>query len=83
MFLRLTAYVAKVFAMANTLVAVSNDVICDAIKFLILRAQQPNGMFIEVGRVSHGEMIVRALIASTFLHFNVKREDNYKLLTVM
>lgn len=82
MFLRLTAYVAKVFAMARSLVAVSKDVICDAIRFLILRAQQPNGVFIEVGKVYHGEMMVRALTASKFLHFNVKAEDDYKLLTV-
>ncbi|KAM7010010.1 complement C3-like [Tautogolabrus adspersus] len=53
----LTAYVAKVFAMANNLAAVENYVICDAIKFLILNAQQPDGVFREVGRVSHGEMI--------------------------
>uniref|UniRef100_A0A8D3D1A4 Complement C3-like n=1 Tax=Scophthalmus maximus TaxID=52904 RepID=A0A8D3D1A4_SCOMX len=60
----LTAYVAKVFTMANTLVAVQSEVICDAVKFLILNAQQPDGVFREVGRVSHGEMIVRALISS-------------------
>nr|XP_046263023.1 complement C3-like [Scatophagus argus] len=53
----LTAYVAKVFAMANNLVAVQSNIICDAVKFLILNAQQPDGMFREVGRVSHGEMI--------------------------
>uniref|UniRef100_A0A3Q1IJ17 Complement component c3a, duplicate 5 n=1 Tax=Anabas testudineus TaxID=64144 RepID=A0A3Q1IJ17_ANATE len=53
----LTAYVAKVFAMANSLVAVQNEVICGAVKFLILNAQQPDGMFKEVGTVSHGEMI--------------------------
>ncbi|XP_061844093.2 complement C3-like [Nerophis lumbriciformis] len=53
----LTAYVAKVFSMANQLVAVQRDVICDAVKFLILKAQQPDGMFREVGTVSHGEMI--------------------------
>lgn len=57
-FCRLTAYVAKVFAMANNLVAVPNDMICGAVKFLILNAQQPDGMFKEVGAVSHGEMIV-------------------------
>lgn len=55
---RLTAYVAKVFAMANNLVAVPNNMICEAVKFLILHAQQPDGMFREVGAVSHGEMIV-------------------------
>ncbi|XP_070776593.1 complement C3-like [Enoplosus armatus] len=53
----LTAYVAKVFAMANDLVAVESNIICDAVKFLTLSTQQPNGMFREVGRVSHGAMI--------------------------
>ncbi|KAJ4921748.1 hypothetical protein JOQ06_016458 [Pogonophryne albipinna] len=53
----LTAYVAKVFAMANNLVAVQSPHVCEAIKFLILNAQQPDGLFREVGRVIHGEMI--------------------------
>ncbi|KAM9363627.1 complement C3-like [Symphorus nematophorus] len=53
----LTAYVAKVFAMASSLVAVQNSVICDAIKFLIIHTQQPDGIFREVGKVYHGEMI--------------------------
>ncbi|KAF7652290.1 hypothetical protein LDENG_00098660, partial [Lucifuga dentata] len=53
----LTAYVAKVFAMANNLVAVPNNMVCDAIKFLILHAQRPDGVFNEVGKVSHGEMM--------------------------
>ncbi|XP_062243569.1 complement C3-like [Platichthys flesus] len=53
----LTAYVTKVFAMANSLVAVQSYVICDAVKFLILNAQQPDGVFREVGRVIHGEML--------------------------
>ncbi|XP_051240232.1 complement C3-like [Dicentrarchus labrax] len=53
----LTAYVAKVFAMAKDLVIVPNHVICDAVKFLILNAQQPDGMFREVGNVLHGEMM--------------------------
>uniref|UniRef100_A0A3P8R0D2 Complement component c3a, duplicate 5 n=1 Tax=Astatotilapia calliptera TaxID=8154 RepID=A0A3P8R0D2_ASTCA len=47
----LTAYVAKVFAMAYYLIRVDKDVICDAIKFLILNTQQPDGMFKEVGYV--------------------------------
>nr|XP_046263044.1 complement C3-like isoform X2 [Scatophagus argus] len=47
----LTAYVAKVFAMSSSLVAVESNVICGAIKFLILNAQRPDGMFREVGRV--------------------------------
>ncbi|XP_044045871.1 complement C3-like isoform X1 [Siniperca chuatsi] len=57
----LTAYVAKVFAMANNLVAVQSNDICDAVKFLILNAQQPDGSFREVGRVAHGEMIGNVL----------------------
>lgn len=48
--------------MANNLVAVQNEVICDAVTFLILSAQQPNGMFGELGVVAYREMIVRALI---------------------
>ncbi|XP_060949245.1 complement C3-like isoform X2 [Limanda limanda] len=53
----LTAYVTKVFAMASSLVVVESKVICDAVKFLILNAQQPDGVFREVGPVIHGEMI--------------------------
>uniref|UniRef100_A0A672IJN8 Complement C3-like n=1 Tax=Salarias fasciatus TaxID=181472 RepID=A0A672IJN8_SALFA len=52
----LTAYVAKVFAMAHGLVAVQEKYICDAIKYLILNAQQPDGMFRELGAVFQGEM---------------------------
>ena len=60
--LRLTAYVTKVFAMANSLVAVQSNVICDAVRFLILNAQQPDGVFREVGRVYSGGMLVRTQI---------------------
>ncbi|XP_035993186.1 complement C3 [Fundulus heteroclitus] len=52
----LTAYVAKVFALANNLIAVKSDHICGAVKYLILNAQQPDGMFKEVGKVHHREM---------------------------
>lgn len=55
---RLTAYVVKVFAMANNLVRLDKNVICNAVKVLILKAKQPDGMFKEVGSVSHGEMQV-------------------------
>lgn len=58
-FFRLTAYVAKVFAMANSLVAVPDNMICDAVKYLILFTQQPDGRFKELGNMIHGEMIVR------------------------
>uniref|UniRef100_A0A8C9X3V0 NTR domain-containing protein n=1 Tax=Sander lucioperca TaxID=283035 RepID=A0A8C9X3V0_SANLU len=53
----LTAYVAKVFAMANHLVAVQRQHICEAIRIMILNAQQHNGLFREIGTVIHGEMI--------------------------
>uniref|UniRef100_A0A3Q3IVX9 Anaphylatoxin-like domain-containing protein n=2 Tax=Monopterus albus TaxID=43700 RepID=A0A3Q3IVX9_MONAL len=52
----LTAYVVKLFAMAHSLVAVQNEVICDAVKFLILKAQHPDGLFREIGTVAHGVM---------------------------
>lgn len=55
---RLTAYVAKVFAMAYELVAVDTKVICKAVRFLTT-AQQPDGMFRDIGTIIHGEMIVR------------------------
>ncbi|KAM3623772.1 uncharacterized protein V6R79_015383 [Siganus canaliculatus] len=45
----LTAYAAKVFAMANDLVAIQRSVICDAVKFLILKTQNPDGSFSEIG----------------------------------
>uniref|UniRef100_A0A7N8X2Q3 Complement C3-like n=1 Tax=Mastacembelus armatus TaxID=205130 RepID=A0A7N8X2Q3_9TELE len=48
----LTAYVAKVFAMAENLVGIKHSVICGAVQFLIREAQQSNGMFREVGYVS-------------------------------
>ncbi|KAF3837475.1 hypothetical protein F7725_004939 [Dissostichus mawsoni] len=53
----LTAYVAKVFAMANNLVAVHRPYICEAIKFLILNAQQPDGLFRELHAVIMGHMM--------------------------
>ncbi|XP_053199940.1 complement C3-like [Scomber japonicus] len=52
----LTAYVAKVFAIAQSLVDIETNEICGAVKFLILHAQLPDGMFREVGRVSQGQM---------------------------
>uniref|UniRef100_A0A3B3Y8A1 NTR domain-containing protein n=1 Tax=Poecilia mexicana TaxID=48701 RepID=A0A3B3Y8A1_9TELE len=52
----LTAYVVKVFSLAHRLVSVQSKVNCDAVNFLIHNAQQPDGMFREVGRMSHEEM---------------------------
>ncbi|XP_041838071.1 complement C3-like [Melanotaenia boesemani] len=53
----LTSYVTKVFAMAYELIAIDKNVICSAVKFLILKTQQPDGIFKEVGEVYHKEMI--------------------------
>ncbi|KAL3996130.1 RNA-binding protein 5/10 [Sarotherodon galilaeus] len=52
----LTAYVAKVFAMAHHLVEIQDHVICDAVKFLILKGQQPDGVFKEFTALIHREM---------------------------
>uniref|UniRef100_A0A8C3JYF4 Complement C3 n=1 Tax=Calidris pygmaea TaxID=425635 RepID=A0A8C3JYF4_9CHAR len=53
----LTAYVAKVFAMAIKLVDIEPEVICGAIKWLILEKQKPDGIFQEDGPVIHKEML--------------------------
>uniref|UniRef100_A0A668VQN4 Complement component c3a, duplicate 5 n=1 Tax=Oreochromis aureus TaxID=47969 RepID=A0A668VQN4_OREAU len=52
----LTAYVAKVFVMTHHLVEIQNHVICEAVKFLILTRQQPDGVFKEFAPVIHQEM---------------------------
>uniref|UniRef100_A0A8C7X9G7 Anaphylatoxin-like domain-containing protein n=1 Tax=Oryzias sinensis TaxID=183150 RepID=A0A8C7X9G7_9TELE len=52
----LTAYVVKVFSIANNLVAIKKEHVCDAVKFLILRSQQPDGLFTEIGKVYAGYM---------------------------
>ncbi|XP_053574213.1 A.superbus venom factor 1 [Bombina bombina] len=52
----LTAYVAKVFAMAQSLVDIDSAVLCGAIKWLILKKQKPDGIFKEDAPVVHKEM---------------------------
>uniref|UniRef100_A0A8C1Q4C6 Uncharacterized protein n=1 Tax=Cyprinus carpio TaxID=7962 RepID=A0A8C1Q4C6_CYPCA len=47
----LTAYVAKVFAMANNLVPIEEHVICSALKWLVLNKQLPDGSFKEESAV--------------------------------
>ncbi|CAJ1053161.1 Hypothetical predicted protein [Xyrichtys novacula] len=42
---RLTAHVIKVLTMAHNLVPVSVNIICDAVTFLIIQAQRPDGSF--------------------------------------
>ncbi|XP_036610168.1 complement C3 [Trichosurus vulpecula] len=53
----LTAYVVKVFSMATNLIAIDAQVLCGAVKWLILEKQRPDGMFQEDGPVIHQEMI--------------------------
>ncbi|KAI7810695.1 putative complement C3-like [Triplophysa rosa] len=43
----LTAYVAKIFAMASNLVSVEEDVLCSALRWLVLNKQLPDGSFKE------------------------------------
>lgn len=50
---------AKVFAMAIKLADINPEVICGAVKWLILEKQKPDGMFQEDGPVIHKEMVVR------------------------
>uniref|UniRef100_A0A674EFI3 Complement C3-like n=1 Tax=Salmo trutta TaxID=8032 RepID=A0A674EFI3_SALTR len=47
----LTAYVAKVFAMANPFIVISEDVLCSAVKWLVMERQRPNGIFEESGKI--------------------------------
>ncbi|KAI5089746.1 complement component c3a precursor [Silurus meridionalis] len=53
----LTAYVAKVFAMASDLIHIEENVICSAIKWLTLNVQMPDGTFIEKAPVVQSEMV--------------------------
>ncbi|XP_067261320.1 complement C3-like isoform X2 [Chanodichthys erythropterus] len=53
----LTAYVAKVFTMAKNFVAIEHNVICSAIKWLVLNKQLQDGSFKEDSAVTHGEMV--------------------------
>ncbi|XP_072005861.1 A.superbus venom factor 1-like [Engystomops pustulosus] len=53
----LTAYVAKVFALAHPLVEIEINVLCGAIKWLVLERQKPDGMFKENAPVIHQEMV--------------------------
>ncbi|XP_066516755.1 complement C3-like isoform X2 [Hoplias malabaricus] len=65
----LTAYVAKVFAMASDIITIREDVLCSALKWLVLNKQVPDGMFREDAPVFQGEMIgdVRGKDAETSL----------------
>ncbi|XP_065130551.2 complement C3-like [Paramisgurnus dabryanus] len=53
----LTAYVAKIFAMANHLIAIEENVLCSALNWLVLNKQLPDGSFKEDAPVFQGEMV--------------------------
>ncbi|NXX76213.1 VCO3 factor, partial [Urocolius indicus] len=53
----LTAYVVKVFALAIKLVDIEPEVVCGAVKWLILEKQKPDGVFQEDAPVIHHEMV--------------------------
>ncbi|XP_062866793.1 complement C3-like isoform X2 [Trichomycterus rosablanca] len=53
----LTAYVAKVFALASDIISVQNGVLCSALKWLILNGQMSDGMFKDSAPVIQGEMV--------------------------
>lgn len=55
---RLTAYVGKVFALASDIISVEENVLCSALKWLILNSQMPDGTFKESAPVYHAEMVV-------------------------
>ncbi|XP_005885544.2 PREDICTED: complement C3 alpha chain-like, partial [Myotis brandtii] len=53
----LTAYVVKVFSLATNLITIDSEVICGAVKWLILEKQRRDGVFQEDSPVIHQEMI--------------------------
>lgn len=48
---RVTAYVIKVLLMAKNLLEIDNSAICNAVKYLIVGVQKPDGTFPEVGQI--------------------------------
>ncbi len=55
---RLTAYVAKVFAMSSDLIVIEENVICSALNWLATKKQLSDGTFKEDAPVYHSEMVV-------------------------
>ncbi|XP_076135423.1 complement C3-like [Alosa pseudoharengus] len=53
----LTAYVAKVFAMAHNIISIDEDMVCNALNWLVLNSQMPDGTFKETFNVSNAEMV--------------------------
>lgn len=53
---RLTAYVVKIFSLADDLIYIEKKVICQAIDWLVTRRKDSHGMFYEVSEVSSSSM---------------------------
>ncbi|KAM9454470.1 complement C3-like [Clarias gariepinus] len=53
----LTAYVAKVFALASDIISVDENVLCSALRWLILNAQMPDGTFKENAPVMSAALV--------------------------
>ncbi|XP_028827566.1 complement C3-like [Denticeps clupeoides] len=47
----LTAFVVRVFSMASDIISINDNVLCNALKWLILKAQLPDGSFAEMAPV--------------------------------
>ncbi|XP_046693883.1 complement C3-like [Silurus meridionalis] len=52
----LTAYVVKMFSLADELVTVNHKVICDAAEWLVTKTKSPEGMFTEVSSIGSSSM---------------------------
>ncbi|XP_078506414.1 A.superbus venom factor 1-like [Lissotriton helveticus] len=53
----LTAYVVKIFALADNLISIQRDVICGSVEWLVLNKQKPGGVFKEDQAVSSRAMM--------------------------
>ncbi|KAL6481982.1 hypothetical protein MHYP_G00100620 [Metynnis hypsauchen] len=52
----LTAYIVRMFSLAESLVRIDHGVICNAVRWLILNTQMPDGVFRELYSVSSSAM---------------------------
>uniref|UniRef100_A0A8D3BUN6 Alpha-macroglobulin receptor-binding domain-containing protein n=1 Tax=Scophthalmus maximus TaxID=52904 RepID=A0A8D3BUN6_SCOMX len=82
----LTAYVAKVFTMANNLETLQKDVICGAVKFLILNAQHPDACSEKLDRymlyhLIRKRMCVRYSEASMMAFCHIAMQESRTLCT--
>ncbi|KAL6481993.1 hypothetical protein MHYP_G00100730 [Metynnis hypsauchen] len=75
----LTAYIVRMFSMADSLVRIDHGVICNAVKWLILNTQMPDGVFRELYSVSSsamGSLQLRMDMATEYIAQNVASESD-------